>query len=43
MEQGYYWETDSRLAVQEITRSLWNPNSHYRAYKSPPLGYPEPV
>jgi hypothetical protein len=31
------WETDSRLAGQEIPRILWDSKVNYRAHKNPPL------
>ena len=36
MEQSSSWETDRFSSCQEITHIVWNPNVHYRVYKSPP-------
>lgn len=36
MEQNPYWEADSYSAIQ-IPLLLWNPKSHYRVHRSPPL------
>jgi len=47
VEQSSTWETKSFSANQEIPRSLWNINVHYRSHKSPPLvpnlGHSNPV
>jgi len=37
MEQNYFWEPDSILAGQEITRLLWDQKNHYRVH-NPPMG-----
>jgi len=36
MEQSPSWEANRRSASQEIPSTVWNPNVHYCAYKSPP-------
>jgi len=35
MEQNTYLETNSRLAGQEITHSLWNQKVHYPVHNTP--------
>ena len=36
MEQNPSWEANRFSTSQEIPLILWNPNVHYRVYKSPP-------
>jgi hypothetical protein len=36
MDQSPSWEANSFSASQEIPRSLWNTEGHYRLRKSPP-------
>jgi hypothetical protein len=40
MEQSPSWKAKSFSASQEIPRTLWNPEVHYRIDKSPP---PAPI
>ena len=47
MVQSPSWEANWFAARQEISRTLWNPNVHYRTHKRPPpvsiLCQPNPV
>jgi hypothetical protein len=39
MQQNLFWESNSRLAIQEFSDILWISKLHYRVNKSPPLVY----